>query len=168
MSLEASEPPVLFTGAWEGRRAFADVIRQALASAAEEGWKLIILSDPNFADWPLGEREVVESLQRWAAKGRQLHFLAGDFRVLQGQAPRLVQWRVTWDHLVQARACRGELAQSVPSAIWSDHWTLERLDVEHARGVATRDPRRRIELRERVEAYWQRSSPAFPASTLGL
>jgi hypothetical protein len=168
MSSDSIQPDALFTGPWEGRRKFADLIRQALAFASANGWKLIVLSDPDFADWPLGEREVIESLQRWASKGRQLHLLARDFRVLQGQAPRFVQWRVTWDHLVQARACRSEVGQALPSGIWSEQWALERLDIEHARGVATGDPKRRLEFRERLDACWQRGAPDFPASTLGL
>ena len=162
------EPKPLFTGAWDGRLAFADLIRQALDCAATEGWKLIVLSDPDFADWPLGESRVVEALQKWATKGRQLHFLAQNFRGLQARAPRLVQWRVNWDHLVVARACQGAVGDSVPSAIWSDQWTLERLDLAHSRGVATNDPRRRTELRERLDGCWQQSTHAFPASTLGL
>ncbi|MEX1166438.1 MAG: hypothetical protein WEK74_06160, partial [Hydrogenophaga sp.] len=108
--MSETTPPAnesLFTGAWDGRLAFADLIREALDTAANEGWKLIVLSDPDFADWPLGERRVADALQRWANKGRQLHFLARDFRVLREQAPRLVQWRTVWDHVVQARACQG-------------------------------------------------------------
>ncbi|AOW13839.1 hypothetical protein LPB72_01505 [Hydrogenophaga crassostreae] len=168
--MSSTQPDVkpLFTGAWEGRNFFGDLIRQALETAANERWKLVVLSDPDFADWPLGERAVVDALQKWASKGRQLHFLARDFRFLQARAPRLVQWRVTWDHLVQARACQGAAAEALPSAIWSGEWTLERLDLVHARGVATNDPKRRIELRERLDACWQQGAQAFPASTLGL
>lgn len=168
MSAASSTGEPLFTGAWDGRVVFADLVRQALDCAVREGWKRIVLSDPDFGDWPLGERQVVDALQAWATKGRQLHFLARDFRVLRERAPRLVQWRVTWDHLVQARAAMGSAADGLPSAIWSDVWTLERLDVVHSRGVATNDPRRRTELRERLDAAWQRAAPAFPASTLGL
>jgi hypothetical protein len=158
----------LFTGQWEGRQKFGDLIRQALDCAAQEGWKRIVLCDADFADWPLGERSVVEALQAWASKGRELHFLARDFRLLRERAPRLVQWRVTWDHIVQAKACSPAVAEALPSAIWSSQWTMERLDTVHTRGVATLDPRRRTELRERLDSCWQRGAPAFPASTLGL
>jgi hypothetical protein len=168
MSTTPSVPASLPTGSWDGRVAFADLVRSAFEQAANEGWPLIILSDPDFADWPLGERRVVDALQAWASRGRQLHLLARDFRNLREKAPRLVQWRVKWDHLVQARSCQGALGDALPSALWSPGWTLERLDTVHCRGVATEEARRRVELRERLDGYWERGSPAFPASTLGL
>jgi hypothetical protein len=156
------------TGRWEGREAFADRVRQAFFHAARDGWRLIVLSDADFADWPLGERVVVDALNEWAHSGRELRFLARDYRALRERAPRLVQWRVTWDHLVQARACAGAIADGLPSAIWTPSWTLERLDLVRSTGVATTEPQRRTELRERLDTCWQRGSPAFPASTLGL
>lgn len=153
------------TGRWAGREAFADHVRQAFQHAAREGWRQILLSDPDFADWPLGERVVVDALNEWAHSGRELRLLARDFRPLRERAPRLVQWRVTWDHVVHARAT---MADGLPSAIWTPSWTLERLDLIHSTGVATHEARRRTELRERLDICWQRGSPAFPASTLGL
>lgn len=166
----ASEPPqsALPTGPWEGRAAFADLVRLALQEAASQGWPLIVLSDPDFADWPLGERGVVEALQAWAQSGRQLRFLAKDYRVLREGAPRLVQWRMQWDHLVQARRSQGAVSEGLPSAIWTANWTLERLDMERCRGVATGETRRRVELRERLDASWSASALGFPASILGL
>ncbi|HEY9097109.1 MAG TPA: hypothetical protein VIN35_15290 [Hydrogenophaga sp.] len=168
MSSNTDETADLFTGAWEGRNRFADLIRAAVSRAAEEGWSLLVLSDPDFADWPLGESGVVDALGRWAKQGRQLHFLARDFRVLRERAPRLVQWRVTWDHVVQARAGRGAIAERLPSALWSQHWSLERIDVDRCRGVASRDPVRSVELRERLDACWQQGVAGFPAGVLGL
>lgn len=169
--MEASESnpaEALPTGRWEGRDAFAECVRQAFSRAAQEAWGVIILSDPDFADWPLGERAVVDALNGWCRSGRQLRLLAHDFKTLREQAPRWVQWRVTWDHLVQARACVGASANGLPSAIWTPTWTLERLNVVHSHGVATTDARRRTQLRERLDGCWERGSPAFPASTLGL
>ena len=163
-----SPAPALASGRWEGREAFVDHVRRALARAPVEGWSMLVLSDPDFADWPLGERQVVEALNDWARSGRQLRLLARSFKSLRERSPRLVQWRVTWDHLVQAKAAAGAAADALPSAIWTPSWTLERLDLVRCTGVATTDPRRRTELRERIEACWQQSSPAFPATTLGL
>jgi hypothetical protein len=168
MTLNSDDTADLFTGAWEGRNRFAELIRVAVSRAAEEGWPLLVLSDPDFADWPLGEAGVVDALGRWARQGRQLHFLARDYRMLRERAPRLVQWRVTWDHVVQARSCRGAMAERVPSALWSAHWSLERLDVARCKGVASRDAVRAVELRERLDACWQQGGAGFPASVLGL
>jgi hypothetical protein len=160
--------PELPSGRWEGREAFSEHVRQAFAHAAGEGWRLIVLSDPDFADWPLGEQVVVDALNDWARSGRELRFLARDFKALRERAPRLLRWRINWDHVVQARACAGAAADGLPSAIWTPSWTLERLDRLHSSGVATSEARRRTELRERLDACWQRGSPAFPVSTLGL
>jgi len=46
------------TGAYSGPIEFANMVREALASAAREGWSSMVWSDANFADWPLGERAV--------------------------------------------------------------------------------------------------------------
>ena len=168
--MTSTNPPAvpLLTGQWSGREAFAELVRSALEEASVQGWGLMVLSDPDFADWPLGERRVSDALTAWARSGRQLHFLARDFRMLRERAPRLVQWRVTWDHLVQARSCQGAVADGLPSAIWTPTWTMERLDVVHCLGVATTEARRRVELQERLNTCWQRGSASFAASTLGL
>jgi len=168
MTHEAAPPCPLPTGRFEGRLAFADLVRQALACAAQEGWSSIVLSDADFADWPLGERVVVDALQDWACQGRHIRFMARDFAPLRQLHPRLVQWRVTWSHIVEAHACSGAAGNDLPSAIWSPGWTLERLDTMRCTLIATRDAERRVALRERLENCWHKGSPAFPATTLGL
>jgi len=160
--------PPLPTGRMEGRQVFTDLVRQALALAAREGWPQLILSDANFTDWPLGERAVIESLQAWSFQGREIHFLARDFGPLRLAHPRLVAWRTTWSHRVQAHAVPSASGSELPSAIWSPGWTLERLDPVRCTLVASTDARRRTNLRERLDACWHKGSPSFAASTLGL
>ena len=58
-------------GRFSGREAFQQLVRDALTTAARDGWREIIISDANFHDWPLGEKAVVESLQAWARGGRR-------------------------------------------------------------------------------------------------
>lgn len=164
----ASEPLSLPEGRLQGRQAFADLVRQALACAASERWAHIVLSDPDFADWPLGERSVVDSLQAWAGRGRHIRFLAHDFDRMRECHPRLVQWRVTWSHLIEAHACRAVSGGSVPSAIWSPGWTMERLDLERCTLVASVSAERRASLQDRLQACWQQGHPSFAATTLGL
>ena len=53
----------LFEGRFQGPEQFAQLVRDALAAAAREGWRELLLSDPGFTDWPLGEREVVDALR---------------------------------------------------------------------------------------------------------
>jgi hypothetical protein len=152
----------------EGRQLFADLVRQALATAAQQAWPQLVLSDADFSDWPLGERAVIESLQVWAFRGREIRFLARDFAPLRLAHPRLVTWRTAWAHKVQAHALASASGNELPSAIWSPEWTLERLDPVRSTLVASTDPRRRTDLRERLDACWHKGAPSFAASTLGL
>jgi len=155
-------------GRFDGRQAFISLIRQALQTAAREGWTSLVLSDTDFADWPLGERVVVDALTAWAGRGRHLRLLAKDFGPVRQRHPRFVQWRITWAHLVEAHAFGAAAAGDVPSAIWSPGWTLERLDPLRCVGVATIDGARRVALRERLDSTWIKGSPSFAPTTLGL
>lgn len=168
--MDSSEIPAgtLPEGRLQGRHAFGDLVRQALDCAVREGWSHIMLSDPDFADWPLGERSVVEALNAWSGRGRRIQFLAHDFGRLRELHPRLVQWRVTWSHIVEAHACRPMAGGELPSAIWSPQWMMERLDIDHCVVVASRSAERRAALAERLQACWQQGSPSFAATTLGL
>ncbi|QBM27907.1 MULTISPECIES: hypothetical protein [Hydrogenophaga] len=160
--------PALPEGRIQGRREFADLVRLALQTAARDGWTQIVLSDPDFADWPLGERSVIDALNDWACRGRKIQFMAMDFDRLRELHPRLVQWRTTWSHIVEAHACRAVAGGELPSAIWSPDWTMERLDIGRCLMVASRRPERRTLLHERLQACWQQGCPSFPATVLGL
>jgi hypothetical protein len=160
--------PQLPEGRFVGRQAFVGLVRQAIECAAREGWPSLLLSDADFSDWPLGERAVVDAFNAWAGRGRQLRLLAQDYRLVRQQHPRFVQWRVTWAHLVEAQVWPGAAAGDLPSAIWSPGWTLERLDPLRCVGVTSFDGVRRVDLRERVDAAWQRGGPGFAATVLGL
>lgn len=165
-----SEPdrPALPQGRLVGHAQFVDVLRQAFATAALEGWPRIVLCDADFHDWPLGEREVVESLHAWSGRGRSLQLIARNFQVLRERHPRFVQWRVTWSHLVEAKACASASDGELPSALWSPGWTMERLDASRGTIVASHDAARRVSLGEQLNQWWMKGAPAFPASTLGL
>lgn len=160
--------PPLPTGRMEGREVFTDLVRQALAVAAVEGWPRLELSDADFSDWPLGERGVIESLQAWVRQGGEIRFMAHDFGPLRLAHPRLVSWRTLWSHRVQAHAIPSASGCQLPSAIWSPGWTMERLDLVRCTLVASTDARRRTGLRERLDACWHKGSPSFAATTLGL
>ncbi len=164
-----SAPPAgLPSRRFEGREEFRQLVRDALATAAREGWHEIILSDASFDDWPLGERAVADSLQAWARGGRRLVLLARQYDRVVRQHARFVQWRVTWSHIVTATACPSADPLDIPSAIWSPAWVLERRDVEHSNGFCGSEPERRVALRESLNEWLRKSTPAFAASTLGL
>ncbi|GAB3762828.1 hypothetical protein GCM10028796_15250 [Ramlibacter monticola] len=153
---------------FEGREEFRQLLRDALACAARDGWRDIILSDPDFEDWPLDERATAESLQAWSSSGRGIVLLARNYdRVLQRHA-RFVQWRRQWSHIVTAVACPSADRLDLPSALWSPAWVLERRDLERSNGFCGSEPERRVLLRESLAEWLQKATPAFPASTLGL
>lgn len=164
MNDESSLPSRRF----EGREDFRQLVRDALASAAREGWSEIILSDANFEDWPLGERAVAESLQAWSRTGRHMVLLAKNYDHVVRQHARFVQWRGLWSHIVTAYACPSADALEVPSALWSPAWVLERRDPERSNGYCGSEADRRVLLRESLNEWLRQASPAFPSTTLGL
>jgi hypothetical protein len=161
-------PPALLEGRFTGRTEFADLIRQSFAVAALQGWREIILCDPSFEDWPLGERVVTQALNDWSKTGRNLTMLAKNYDdVLRGHT-RFVTWRRTWAHIVECRASAAAPADDMPSALWGPGWAFERLDLQRCTGIAGSEVARRVALRERLNERLLKSSPAFPATTLGL
>lgn len=160
--------PGLIEGRIAGRGEFTEVIRQAFAAAVVEGWREIILSDPDFDDWPLGERGVTQALNDWSKAGRKLTMMAGSYDTVLGRHARFVTWRRTWSHIVECRASTATPADSMPSALWSPGWAFERLDVRRCTGVASSDVNRCVLIKERLNERLLNSSPAFPATVLGL
>lgn len=160
--------PMLPDRRFEGREEFRQLVRDALATAAREGWREIVLSDASFEDWPLGERAVAESLQAWSNAGRRMVLLARRYDSVVRQHARFVQWRGTWAHIVTASACPGADPLEMPSALWSPHWVMERRDIDRCIGYCGSEPDRRVALRESLEEWLRKSTPAFPATTLGL
>ena len=171
-----NEPPAdaggaqapLHDGRFEGREGFRQIVRDALAAAADAGWREIILADADFSEWPLGERAVVESLQAWSRSGRRCVLLARKYDDVLRRHPRFVQWRGRWSHIITAVGCPTADALDVPSAIWTPGWVLERRDLERSTGYCGSEADRRVALRERLAEWLQKASPAFPATTLGL
>ena len=153
---------------FEGREEFRQLVRDALACAAREGWREIVLSDASFEDWPLGERAVAESLQAWSRGGRRMILLARRYDAVVRMHARFVQWRGMWSHVVTASACPAADPLDLPSALWSPAWVMERRDVERSNGWCGSEPERRVALRETLDEWLQKAAPAFQATTLGL
>lgn len=164
----AAALPPLPEGRFSGPNEFAGLVRLALETAARQGWREIILSDPDFADWPLGERAVAQSLQDWSRAGRKITLLAKNYDEVQRRHARFVSWRRTWDHIIDCRRNAALSVEEFPSALWSPTWVFRRLNIDHCTGIAGAEPSRRVLLREDLAECLLRSSAAFPASTLGL
>ncbi|MGJ7611057.1 MULTISPECIES: hypothetical protein [unclassified Variovorax] len=166
--MPSDEADLLAEGRFDGPEAFDAVLRSALASAARQGWKEIVFSDPDFADWPLGERASIEALQAWSVSGRRFVLLAQRFDVLERTHARFMPWRRMWDHIIECRATGRVAGAEVPSAIWTPTWFVHRIDPERGRGVSGTDAQSRRALREAIDECWRLARPAFAASTLGL
>ena len=156
------------SGRFSGRLAFEELVVSAFQQAASEGWSEIMLSDANFADWPLNQRVVIDSLSAWAGAGRRLTLLANRYDAFQRHHPRFVAWRRTWDHLVEARVCDEPVHGDVPSAIWSPSWCLRRTDPVHQVGFCGADRAMNVNLKETLTERLRTSAPGFPSSVLGL
>lgn len=163
-----TSPESLASGRFSGREAFEQLVRDALSRAAREGWQEIILSDATFEDWPLRERAVLESLYAWSKAGRHMVLLATRYDEVMRNHARFVLWRKTWGHIIDCRVCRVAAPADFPSAIWSQAWSMHRLDPQRSIGTCGYDRERGVQLREVLDEKIRDSVPGFPASILGL
>ena len=156
-------------GRFSGRDDFQQLVRDALLTAAREGWSEIFISDANFHDWPLGELAVIESLQQWARSGRRFTMLACTFDEVIRRHARFVRWRGTWDHIITCRRSPSADPMDIPSALVSPQWVLHRIDTLRCVGFTGAQADRRVLLRETLNEWLRsKSVPSFPATTLGL
>lgn len=161
----------LQSGAFAGRDTFRQCVRDVLALAASQQWPEIILSDPDFADWPLGEQVVAQNLNEWSKTGRSLTLLASQYELVQARHARFVDWRKRWSHIVNCRRLssrNGTGIAAVPSVVWTPDWVVQRTAIEKCIGVCTQSLWRRTEIRETLDNSLKQSSPGFAASVLGL
>lgn len=166
--MHASGPLTLHDGSFDGPAQFTQLVRDAIACAGQRGWNEMVWSDANFAEWPLCERSVVESLQAWSQKGRRLVLLANSFETLPVKHPRFVNWRRQWDHIIECYGTKSLSSSEFPSALWAPEWVLQRIDVPHFRGVATVDRLRGLHLKEALNEVRKQGVSSFPATILGL
>ncbi|MBC7956727.1 MAG: hypothetical protein H7Y33_12775 [Cytophagales bacterium] len=158
-------PPRIITS----RSEFHDALRDAFALAADQGCREVFIADPNFADWPLGDRAVIESLTRWAYAHRKLTVLAQTFDEFPRRHTRWVTWRRQWAHVVECRAiAEADAGQLQGLFLAPSLVTLRVLDPEHYRASLSFDPADAIRVRDNLDALLQRSEEAFPATNLGL
>ena len=155
-------------GTFIGRESFRTRVREGLAAAGRAGWRELILCDASFEDWPLGERAVVDALEAWARGGQRLTLLARRYDELERRHPLFVHWRRQRAHLIECRGVPTADALAMPSVLWSPAWALQRHEVLRSSGVCGDEAARLLRLRELLDGWLERSSPAFAATTLGL
>ena len=151
------------------RGEFHAALRLAFAEAAASGSRELWLADEDFADWPLGERAVVEQLTQWAASSRKMVLLARHFDEVSRRHARWVEWRRQWSHIVECRTNNELEAGAMPKLLIASGATSVRLsDAVHYRGRVGTDRADELRSKELVDAVLQRSEEAFPATTTGL
>jgi hypothetical protein len=159
-------------GEFQGRHDFQQVVRDAIAQAAHEGWREMIWCDLTFEDWPLGERAVIEGLQAWSETGRKFTLLAQRYDVLSQTHHRFVTWRRQWSHIIEARAVRSASPEEFPSVIYAERmdggWVMQRTQRQWCKGVCGSEAWRRVQVREALQDWLDKSAPSFAATTLGL
>jgi len=146
-----------------------DAFRRAFAEAARVGCRELWLCDVDYADWPLSERAVIESLSQWAYSHRKLTMLAATYEEIVRRHARWVDWRRQWSHVVECRSLDQIEANQIPTLLLAPGvLTLRIFDNVHHRGSVSHDPADAIRCRELVDVVCQQSSEAFPSTTLGL
>lgn len=151
------------------RSDFLQALREGFALAAEQGCRELLLSDPDFADWPLGEHAVLDHLTRWAFAHRKLTMLGGHFDEVSRRHARFAQWRRQWSHIVECRSPDGDDERDVPTVLLAPGLvTLRLLNPAQYRASWSTDEGDAVRTREHLDALLQRSVEAFPATTLGL
>jgi hypothetical protein len=151
------------------RLEFQDAVREALAEAARTGCRELWLADEDFADWPLGERAVVEQLTQWAQAHRRMTLVARHFDELVRRHARWTEWRRQWSHVVECRSFEDAEVGEIPTLLLADGQACVRLvDRVRFRGSVSRDTAELVRMREWIDAVSQRSVVAFPPTILGL
>ena len=151
------------------RGEFHQALRRGFAAAAAAGCRELWLCDPDFADWPLGDRAVVEHMSQWAASQRRMVLLAASFDDVVRRHPRWVAWRRQWAHVVHCHCATEIEACGVPTLLVAAGLFSVRLsDPLHHRGRWSTEPADEFRCRDIVDANLQRSVEAFPVTVTGL
>lgn len=147
---------------------FATGFAKPCSKPPTEGWRELFFCDVDFEDWPLNERPVIEALGRWVRHAQSFTIVAQRYDKVIRLHPLFAEWRKFWSHKIEGRSCAPRDAQDLPSALWSPHWALQRMDLLRSAGVAGADAERRTALRETLDECLRRSTVGFPSTTLGL
>jgi hypothetical protein len=150
------------------RSEYVDLLREQLMHALKTGAPEIVLADLDFRDWPLNERLMVDALTMWTRPHHRMRLVAQTFDEVVRHAPRFVQWRRTYDHLITAVTPQDIADSDFPGLLLTPNAVVEVLDRPSWRASLRDDPLDLERCGHQLDALLQRSVPAFAASTLGL
>jgi hypothetical protein len=154
----------------DSRAGFEAALHWGFAQAIEADARRIVAVDRDFADWPLGDPALLDRLTAWVRlPQRQLVLLGSDWDEVPRRHARFMPWRRTWAHAIVAWQRPDDLDVELPTLLLDDGPLLVRLfDRERWRGRAELDARQARLVRDEIDAVLQRSTPALPATQLGL
>ena len=156
-------------GLIDSRSGFHQALREAFADIAAHPRLQVWMCDPHFADWPLDDAAVIDALVRWAQPHRKLFVLAQSFDDVVRRHPRWVSWRRQFAHAVECRLVEPLEQGRMPTLLTAQGGlTVKLVDPQRYRGSWSREPADGRLACELVDAVSQRSTDAFPATTLGL
>jgi hypothetical protein len=154
----------------DSRAAFAAAVRWGFDAAAARSARRIVCVDRDFAEWPLDEPALLDTLTAWLRlPKRRLVLLADRYDEMPRRHARFVRWRADWAHAIDAFSPPTDDGADLPTLLVDDGpISVQLLDAVHWRGRCELDARHAQLWRESLDAVLQRSDPAFPVSHLGL
>lgn len=154
---------------FESDVAFRGAVLQAWTQALEARSRALVLCDPSFVDWPLGDAAGLQTLSAFVRlPGRRLVLIARSYESLRRRFPRFVAWRTTWSHAITALEPVDEGVE-LPCALLADRaLALHVVSTDPWEGGWVTDRGRLQSLAEQIDALQRRSQTSFPAQTTGL
>lgn len=148
------------------RQAVGVAVQAALAREA----RTLLCVDRDFAAWPLDDAALLAAWAAWLRRpGRRLVLLAEGFERMERLHPRFTQWRPDWSHAIDARCPEQRPPDGLETLLLDDGPTvLQALSTDPPRGRAQQDAAVAAAARDRIDAWLQRSAPAWPVRPLGL
>ncbi len=164
-TLKLIEPPPL-----KSRSGFLAAVNWSVRAAIATDSRQMGWIDADFADWPLNDAALLQSLGVWLQMPqRKLVLLARNYTLASRVHPRFVTWRRHWGHAIDPRALPEEEGADPPTWLLVGHHAyVELFDRVHWRGHVALEPKRTHVLAHQFDALAQRSSPDFPVTNLGL
>jgi len=154
----------------DSRASFAAAVLACTQRAIADGARQIVWVDDDFAEWPLDEPALLQSLTAWLRQPqRRLQMLALRYEDMALSHPRFAAWRRDWTHAFSAATPEEGTMVELPTVLYDDtSICMQVFDKQRWRGRCSSD-RREVRLwQERLDAVLQRSTPSFTVNPLGL
>jgi len=131
--------------------------------------RAVWLVDRHFADWPLDDPAVLDSLSTWLRTGGRCLYLVGlDFEATARALPRFARCRRDWSHRIEVQRPADGLMPASQRGMVSSEGAWQWLDAPDWRLRHITNPVHLRAIQEQLADFLQRCEPAWPATTLGL